>query len=65
MGNAAPNVAKEFFGALPDGRAVERLVLRGAGGFEASIITYARRFRRWWCGMRKGSATTSCSVMTI
>jgi aldose 1-epimerase len=40
MGNAAPNVAKEFFGALPDGRAVERLVLRGAGGFEASIITY-------------------------
>ena len=40
MGNAAPNVAKEFFGALPDGRAVERLVLRGAGGFDARIITY-------------------------
>ena len=40
MGNAAPNVAKEFFGALPDGRAVERVVLRGAGGFEARIITY-------------------------
>jgi len=40
MGNAAPNVVREFFGGLPDGRAVERVVLRGAGGFEAHIITY-------------------------
>jgi aldose 1-epimerase len=40
MGNPAPNVAKDIFGALPDGRAVERVVLRGAGGFEAHIITY-------------------------
>jgi aldose 1-epimerase len=28
------------FGAMPDGTPVERVVLRGAGGFEAGIITY-------------------------
>lgn len=28
------------FGALPDGREVERIVLRGEGGFEARIITH-------------------------
>jgi aldose 1-epimerase len=40
MVDAAPNVARDVFGALPDGRAVERVVLRGKGGFEAHIITH-------------------------
>ena len=31
---------RTFFGALPDGREVERMVLRGDGGFEARIITH-------------------------
>ncbi|MCS0501178.1 aldose epimerase family protein [Ancylobacter mangrovi] len=31
---------RESFGALPDGRPVERLRLVGEGGFEAAIITY-------------------------
>lgn len=29
-----------MFGVLPDGRTVERVVLRGAGGFEAHVVTY-------------------------
>lgn len=33
-------VFRDVFGRLPDGRAVERLFLRGENGFEASIITY-------------------------
>ncbi len=33
-------VARHVFGALPDGRAVERAVLRGANGFEARVITF-------------------------
>jgi aldose 1-epimerase len=40
MVDAAMPVAREIFGTLPDGRAVERVVLRDAGGFEARIITY-------------------------
>src|SRR5262249_25589772 len=35
-----PHLSKELFGTLPDGRAVERVVLRGAEGFEARIITF-------------------------
>jgi aldose 1-epimerase len=33
-------VARDIFGILPDGRAVERVVLRDAGGFEARVMTY-------------------------
>lgn len=40
MTSLAPRVAREPFGAMPDGRAVERLVLRGNDGFEARIITF-------------------------
>lgn len=39
MTAAAPLVARDVFGALPDGRAVERVVLRGENGFEARVIT--------------------------
>ena len=31
---------RERFGTLPDGRTVERVVLRGSHGFEARIITF-------------------------
>jgi aldose 1-epimerase len=31
---------KHVFGALPDGREVERIILRGEGGFEARILTH-------------------------
>lgn len=37
---AAAKIAKDVFGTLPDGRSVERIVLRGEGGFEARIITH-------------------------
>jgi aldose 1-epimerase len=40
MVDPAPRVARDVFGELSDGRAVERVTLRGAGGFEARIITY-------------------------
>ena len=40
MTDAAPRLARDLFGTLPDGRAVERVVLRGLGGFEAHVITY-------------------------
>jgi aldose 1-epimerase len=35
-----PQLSKDLFGTLPDGRAVERVVLRGAEGFEARIISF-------------------------
>lgn len=37
---AGSRIARDVFGSLPDGRAVERVVLRGQGGFEARIITF-------------------------
>ncbi|MHB0772582.1 aldose epimerase family protein [Bradyrhizobium sp. 5.13L] len=37
---AASKITRDVFGALPDGRKVERVVLRGEGGFEARIITH-------------------------
>jgi len=36
----AARITRDSFGTLPDGRAVERVVLRGISGFEARIITY-------------------------
>ncbi len=40
MVDAAPAIARDVFGELPDGRLVERVVLHGPNGFEARIITY-------------------------
>jgi aldose 1-epimerase len=37
---ASPRLTKNVFGTLPDGRAVERIVLRGESGFEARILTH-------------------------
>lgn len=37
---AASRITRDDFGTLPDGRKVERIVLRGEGGFEARIITH-------------------------
>jgi len=38
--DAAPTIAREVFGTMPDGRPVERVSLRAANGFEARIMTY-------------------------
>jgi aldose 1-epimerase len=40
MPDATMPVAREVFGILPDGRAVERVMLRDVNGFEAHIMTY-------------------------
>jgi aldose 1-epimerase len=40
MADKAPRLTRDLFGTLPDGRAVERVVLRGADGFEARVITF-------------------------
>ena len=40
MVDAAPTIAREVFGTMPDGRPVERVSLRAANGFEARIMTY-------------------------
>ncbi|HEX9210996.1 MAG TPA: galactose-1-epimerase, partial [Bradyrhizobium sp.] len=37
---AGSKITKDVFGTLPDGRTVDRIVLRGEGGFEARIITH-------------------------
>lgn len=37
---AASRITRDVFGTLPDGRKVERIVLRGERGFEARIITH-------------------------
>ncbi|CCE09986.1 Aldose 1-epimerase (Galactose mutarotase) [Bradyrhizobium sp. STM 3843] len=37
---AGGRIIEDVFGTLPDGRAVDRVVLRGERGFEARIITY-------------------------
>jgi aldose 1-epimerase len=36
----ASRVTRDRFGTMPDGRAVERIVLRGADGFEARVFTF-------------------------
>jgi aldose 1-epimerase len=40
MADPAPRLERDLFGTLPDGRAVERVVLRGGQGFEARIISF-------------------------
>jgi aldose 1-epimerase len=40
MMDTAPRLTRDVFGFLPDGRAVERVFLRDAGGFEARIIAF-------------------------
>jgi aldose 1-epimerase len=40
MVDTAPRAARDIFGTLPDGRAVERVVLGGGAGFEAHVLTY-------------------------
>ncbi|GGI22186.1 aldose epimerase family protein [Bradyrhizobium guangdongense] len=37
---AGATITKDVFGTLPDGRDVERIVLRGEGGFEVRIMTH-------------------------
>ncbi len=36
---ATSDIARDKFGVMPDGRAVERVMLRGKNGFEARVIT--------------------------
>jgi aldose 1-epimerase len=40
MAETNSRTARDVFGVLPDGRVVERVVLRGENGFEARIITF-------------------------
>jgi aldose 1-epimerase len=40
MAEATSRVTRDILGVLPDGRAVERVVLRGERGFAATIMTY-------------------------
>jgi aldose 1-epimerase len=40
MAETSLRIARDVFGVLPDGRVVERAVLRGEDGFEARIITF-------------------------
>jgi aldose 1-epimerase len=35
-----PRVVREIFGHLPDGSPVERVTMRGAGGFEVAVMTF-------------------------
>ena len=37
---SVPRITRSRFGVLPDGSDVERIVLHGSGGLEASIMTY-------------------------
>jgi aldose 1-epimerase len=48
MRDAILPVTREIFGTLPDGRAVERVTLRDAGGFEARVITYGALLQALW-----------------
>jgi aldose 1-epimerase len=45
MGAVASRLARDVFGRLADGRAVERVVLRGMHGFAAHIITFGARLQ--------------------
>jgi aldose 1-epimerase len=51
---AEPRVAREVFGHLPDGDAVEMVRLRGKNGFEARIITYGAAVQALFAPDRHG-----------
>src|SRR5260370_24695639 len=40
MNSVTTRIDRAPFGTMPDGTAVERVVLRGANGFEAGVITF-------------------------
>ena len=54
MPDATIPVARAIFGTLPDGRAVERIVLCGVSGFEAQIITYGATLQALWVPDARG-----------
>ncbi len=49
-----PKVAREIFGHLPDGTAVEMVTMRGDYGFEARIITYGAALQSLFAPDRAG-----------
>jgi aldose 1-epimerase len=55
MRDAIMPVTRDLFGILPDGRAVERLVLRDITGFEAHIMTYGAALQALWVPDARGS----------
>ena len=52
---AGSRISRDVFGTLPDGRNVERLVLRGQAGFEARIITHGAVLQALIAADAKGS----------
>jgi aldose 1-epimerase len=56
-----PQLSKELFGTLPDGRTVERVVLRGAEGFEARIITFGAALQ----GLIAPDASGACDDVVL
>ncbi len=48
------SVSRDIFGVLPDGRAVERITLRGEAGFAVSIITWGAAVQALWAPDRNG-----------
>jgi aldose 1-epimerase len=52
---AGSRISRDVFGTLPDGRNVERFVLRGQGGFEARIITHGAVLQALIAADAKGS----------
>jgi len=46
--------SRDVFGILPDGRAVERITLRGEAGFAVSIITWGAAVQALWTPDRNG-----------
>lgn len=55
MVKATPAIVREGFGTLADGRAVERVTLRGVGGFEARIVTYGAALQALFVPDAKGA----------
>jgi aldose 1-epimerase len=56
-----PQLSKDLFGTLPDGRTVERVVLRGAEGFEARIITFGAALQ----GLIAPDASGACDDVVL
>ncbi len=48
------SVTREPFGEMPDGRPVERVRLRGAGGFEVCVITFGAAIQALYAPDRHG-----------